>query len=183
MPEEIVRAEPAKRIIKRGVPAATTVEGIWGYQRLPKLVYVPFRWGEEDKTDWTLMSHNTRLSLLNGRGGSIMPRDVENFHINGLIDEHSGSKAVLAIVPKAYVGWYSELQQGTLTVWGSGEVSGAYYVVDHATLAKFQVANAEQVVQKLSDMYFANIPRCLVRYERLVDGLGELFRQLVDVVT
>ena len=37
------------------------------FHRLPKLIYVPFVWGEEDKAVWRAMKHSGKRYLVNQR--------------------------------------------------------------------------------------------------------------------
>ncbi|KAL8651116.1 MAG: hypothetical protein Q9210_003436 [Variospora velana] len=45
------------------------------FHRLPKLLYTPLKWEDEDVTIWTEMSHQDRLALLNARAGPIRRTD------------------------------------------------------------------------------------------------------------
>ncbi|KAL8730678.1 MAG: hypothetical protein Q9166_003870 [cf. Caloplaca sp. 2 TL-2023] len=190
MHERIFRKRASGRNGRQMVAASEG--GMWALHRLPKLVYAPFIWGYEDKAMWNSMNHRDRLLLLNARGGNLMQKDLvmpvellydpierERFYPNGLIDKYSGSKAMLAIVPQAFLGWYKELQPDELITYGVEEIEGGYYVADHAALAKHQLDNAEQVIAKLWSMYFSLKPRSVVKYQRIQEGVSELFKHIV----
>ncbi|KAL8818362.1 MAG: hypothetical protein Q9223_002979 [Gallowayella weberi] len=166
-------------------------KGLWSFARLPKLIYVPFVWGESDKDVWDSLKHQHRLQILNARAGCLMledlvmsieitydPEEKETFKINALIDANSGSKAILAIIPRAYIGWYSELQKGTPTRYGRDEIWGAYYMVDRMMLADHRVEDAEQVTDKLWIMYHHPIDGALVWYREILETLLEVFKHM-----
>ncbi|KAL8782351.1 MAG: hypothetical protein Q9213_005472 [Squamulea squamosa] len=132
-----------------------------------------------------------RLQALNARAGGLMPEDpvmpvemkyepVERvtFKIQGLISENAGSKAILAIMPKAYIGWYPELQRGTAAAWGKTEILGAVYTVDHMALENIHVPDAEHVVDKLWEMYCSPIPKAIVKYGDIIEALMETFTHM-----
>ena len=44
--------------------ASNRKELVWSFHQLPKLVYVPLVWGEEDKVDWRMMKHSSKKASL-----------------------------------------------------------------------------------------------------------------------
>ena len=70
-----------------------TAKTIWAFYRMPKLIYIPYKWGNRDKAQWRAMSHarkccgclrhmfdadsmKDRLQALNARAGALMYKDV-----------------------------------------------------------------------------------------------------------
>ena len=102
----------------------------------------------------------------------------ETFQLNGLIGAQSGSKAMLAIMPKAYLGWYSELQKGTLTEYGARQTQGAYYTVDHDMIKRTQCRTGEILVDKLLTMFESPIEGAVIKYRQIVETLIEVFKQM-----
>ncbi|KAL8867526.1 MAG: hypothetical protein Q9198_008482 [Flavoplaca austrocitrina] len=115
--------------------------------------------------------------MLNARAGGLRLEDVvmpvemtyeavarETFQLNGLIGAQSGSKAMLAIMRKAYLGWYSELQKGTLTEYGVKQTQGAYYTVDHDMIKRTQCRTGEILVDKLLTMFESPIEGAVIKY-------------------
>ncbi|KAL8809434.1 MAG: hypothetical protein Q9200_003425 [Gallowayella weberi] len=143
------------------------------YHRLPKLLYYPMPWDEEECNLWRAMAHTDRLQLLNARGGAlprgkyVMPIDLifdtsEKVYVrlNAYNDAESGCQAILAIVPKAYLGWRADLYQshGPLEFVGDGwaDGRGAFYPADKKTLEKHQFWNPSDIVRRLDEISVAN---------------------------
>lgn len=91
---------------------------------------------------------------------------------------------MLAIVPKAFLGWSSELQKSARGFEMGGATmnnqEGAWYVATAKQLAEYQVDNAEMIVEKLWDMYFANMSGSLFRYKSINIGLRHFSSKLVE---
>ncbi|KAL8927757.1 MAG: hypothetical protein Q9208_002173 [Pyrenodesmia sp. 3 TL-2023] len=165
------------------------------FYRMPKLVYVPLRWSKKDQADWNSMTHTNRYLTLNARAGALMYKDLvmpvdlvydpvekASFQVDALIDDGSGCKVLLAIVPKAYLGWSWEFHQRATTTHMGGSsmdnAAGAWHVVDEDDVADLRVGDADQVVETLDEMYYAKTPGSLVWMESLLRGMIELDRQL-----
>lgn len=80
-------------------------------------------------------------------------------------------------MPKAYLGWCSELQEkprGFAIVGPNMEDGlGAWFVAGDETLKKYRQGSADDVVGKLWNMYYQGEPRSLVKFERILEGLIE----------
>lgn len=89
--------------------------------------------------------------------------------MNEYVEEAAGHKAMLMIVPKAYVGWYREVRP----------LASYKFMLSPATLEPCQVGNAEELIHKLWQMYRSSEPRSLVRFRDLLEQVTE-FQRLVD---
>ncbi|KAL9042668.1 MAG: hypothetical protein Q9180_000437 [Flavoplaca navasiana] len=171
---------------------------IWGFYRMPRLVYVPLNWGPREQCQWADMTHDDRYQLLNGRAGGLQKEDMcmpidliyhadehETFTINGYVDENAGCKATLAILPNAFVGWHSQFQNeaGPLQMAGGSmdDAGGAWYTVEPRKVKHCSVETGEDVVKALRRMYFAQEPRSLVKFGEVVEGLIRLHENLACV--
>ncbi|KAL8772670.1 MAG: hypothetical protein Q9209_002331 [Squamulea sp. 1 TL-2023] len=128
--------------------------------------------------------------MLNARAGGLSKKDrvllvemtyetnrKDTFKIDGLIGAPAGSEvAVLAIVPQAYVGWYSELRSITATGWGSNEFKDGYHTIDHTVLAGKQVADARQVITVLKEMYYSSASGAVVEYDEVIHAIISIYK-------
>ncbi len=110
----------------------------------------------------------------------------KNLRINGYTVEGAGCKALLAIIPGAYVGWARQFRQDrqdfAFSCEGFEDGHGAWWVVDVNALKKgCRVDDAEAVITRLWDMYFEGEERSLVRFEDVVGGLIKLHKNWVKV--
>lgn len=151
-----------------------------------------------------------RCALLNARSGSIagkqlvMPIDLtydeiarvspkisyracktkalqHTIHLRGFVDEDSGCKAVLVIVPKVYLGWYNEIRANYIAfnVGGKGvdvDAKKAWIATRESFLRDYQISSVEDIISKLDAMYFAEKPRSLLKLQSVLEGLTELER-------
>ena len=78
-------------------------------------------------------------------------------------------------MPKAYVGWCTQLQGPSPKVnfveqgWTDG--AGAFVAAGHVALEAHRARDEEEVVQRLDDMYFEGEPRSLVKFEDIISGV------------
>ncbi|KAL8645237.1 MAG: hypothetical protein Q9226_007389 [Calogaya cf. arnoldii] len=164
------------------------------FHRLPKLVYIPIKWGEEDAKSWLSMSHEDRLIMLNARGGTIprvtnlMPIDLvwedeekTEVWLNAY-NETTPNRATLAIVPKAYLGWHGDLSEGNegrvYAKKGVTDGAGAFTVANNTTLEQYRVEGADAIVQGLLKMYYEGKPKSLCSLQYLIDGSIGLHHRL-----
>ncbi len=110
----------------------------------------------------------------------------KTLRFNGYTTEDAGCKALLAIVPKAYVGWARQFQQYhqdlVFAEGGFKDGQGAWWVADATALQHdCGVDDAEAVITRLWDMYFEGEERSLVRFEDVIVGLIELHQNWVKV--
>ncbi|KAL8819217.1 MAG: hypothetical protein Q9223_002299 [Gallowayella weberi] len=102
--------------------------------------------------------------------------------LNAYNDAESGCQAILAIVPKAYLGWRADLYQshGPLEFVGDGwaDGRGAFYPADKKTLEKHQFWNPSDIVRRLDEMYFEKKASAPVKLQTIIDGVIEFRRQL-----
>ena len=111
----------------------------------------------------------------------------KNVRLNGYTADGAGCKALLAIIPGAYVGWVQQFRQDdqhfgfVRKTFEDGK--GAFWVRDVAALKKAdcRVDDAEAVITRLWDMYFEGEERSLVRFEDVMRGLMELHKKWVTV--
>ncbi|KAL9035787.1 MAG: hypothetical protein Q9180_004664 [Flavoplaca navasiana] len=169
-------------------------KAVWAFHRRPDLVYLPFVWGKKDKDDWMGMKHIHRSLLLSARGGSIPLRELvlpinliyepvqrATFPVNAYFDEDHAPRATLAILPKAYVWWHSELPLGIEqmqkgNIGYMADLAGAWYEMKERKVKSFQMKDAEDVVQKLRSMYFETSSRSLCRLETIIADIIEFDR-------
>ncbi|KAL8784827.1 MAG: hypothetical protein Q9213_003731 [Squamulea squamosa] len=166
--------------------AAAFEKEYWKWYTLPNLVYDPlFIWDDGYKAVWDWLRQTDRLTMLNARAGGLSKKDKvllvetiydgnkkDTFKIDGLIGAPAGGEAaVLAIVPRAYLGWYAELRSATATGWGSNEFQDGYHAIDHTVIADKQVADAKQVIDKLREMYFSSTPGAVVEYGEVIHAI------------
>lgn len=101
----------------------------------------------------------------------------EDVRLNGYNGADTGTKALLAITPKAYLGWCTELQdkpdEFTFARSSMEDGQGAWFVANLETLRKYQQGSAEAVLDRLWDMYFEGEPRSLVKFEDILRGVIE----------
>lgn len=96
---------------------------------------------------------------------------------------------MLVLAPKAYLGWswqfipkLGNLQLGVqLKGRASDANTVAYYKGTHEALAEHRLSNADQVIQKLWDMYFSREPRSLVGFGALLEKFVE-YQDLWELV-
>ena len=111
----------------------------------------------------------------------------KNVRINGYTTEGAGCKALLAIIPGAYIGWARQFRQDRQAFGFSREEftdgKGAFWVGDVAALKKAdcRVDDAEAVITRLWDMYFEGEERSLVRFEDVIRGLMDMHKNWVTV--
>ncbi|KAL8982262.1 MAG: hypothetical protein Q9205_003172 [Flavoplaca limonia] len=97
--------------------------------------------------------------------------------LNAYNDDDSGSRAIIAIVPKAYVGWYSQLLEGGSgggfwkKNWGDGH--GAVRNTDEATLKRYQVFSLQGIAKRIDPMYGEGKTRSVVIFQELIDRVVE----------
>ncbi|CAO1601275.1 hypothetical protein XANCAGTX0491_004941 [Xanthoria calcicola] len=171
------------------------------YHRIPKLVYEPYEWGDEDVQTWKDMGHGVRLALLNSRAGwvkrgdLVLPIDLVweddekcATRLNAYLERPKSDPkphpagATLAITPKAYLGWHDDLSKKhtragfVKTGWEDG--AGAFLTANDNTLRGFQMGNAKEVVHKLRDMYFEGRPRSVIRFQEAINVIIEFHNTL-----
>ncbi|KAL8831239.1 MAG: hypothetical protein Q9170_005383 [Blastenia crenularia] len=140
---------------------SATANAIRGFYRLPRLVYVPYRWSKRDKRHWATMDHDARFQPLNARAGALMLKGLimpinlvvqREFQLDAFVDDDSGCKALLAIEPRALVGWSQQFQQKAKAVrlakTQMDTAHGAWYEVDKAALTEYRAEDAEEVIAK-----------------------------------
>ncbi|KAI4264632.1 MAG: hypothetical protein L6R42_000272 [Xanthoria sp. 1 TBL-2021] len=171
------------------------------YHRVPKLVYEPCEWGDEDVQTWKDMNHGVRLALLNSRAGwvkrsdLVLPIDLvwedeekRTTRLNAYLErshlepQPHPAGATLAITPKAYLGWHNELSKNAtdrgFVKSGWEDSAGAFLTADDKTLEGFKMDNAKEVVQKLRGMYFEGRPRSVIRFQEAIDGIIDFHKTL-----
>ena len=101
----------------------------------------------------------------------------EDVRLNGYNGADTGTKALLAITPKAYLGWCTELQDKpdgfTFARSSMEDGKGAWFEANHETLRMYQQDSVEAVLDRLWDMYYEGEPRSLVKFEHILLGLIE----------
>ncbi|KAL8883030.1 MAG: hypothetical protein Q9198_000068 [Flavoplaca austrocitrina] len=97
----------------------------------------------------------------------------ETVELNGFGGVDGGCKAVLAVVPKVYLGWHSALR-------ANGQDTSSWYSVDEERLKEEQCASGEEVVNKLWDMFFENRPGSLIHLDSILRAAAEWQRTNVD---
>ena len=83
------------------------------------------------------------------------------------------------IVPTAYLGWCTALQEhhrGLEFVKGGWEDgAGAYVIADDAILEHYRAPDGLTVVKRLWDMYFVREPRSLIKYQDILEAAMEFY--------
>ncbi|KAL9023163.1 MAG: hypothetical protein Q9180_008356 [Flavoplaca navasiana] len=160
-----------------------------------RYVYAMFL--EATTTTKATIRSEDRLQLLNARGGGlsrgkyVMPIDLIFFiterdyvQLNAYNDAESGCQAILAIVPKVYLGWRGDLYQnhGMLEFAGESWADGlgAFYPADKETLERHQFWSPSAIVRRLDEMYFEKQTLTPVKLQSVIDGVIEFRRQLAD---
>ncbi len=73
------------------------------------------------------------------------------------------------------MGWCTQLQEPSSKTefegkgWADG--AGAFVAVESTTLQKYQAWEADELVERLDDMYFEEEPRSLVKFEEIISGV------------
>ena len=76
------------------------------------------------------------------------------------------------VVPKAYLGWCTEMQENARFEWsGKSLLDGAWYSTSSEALERFQCWDADTIVQRLWEMYFAQESRSLLKFEATLKAL------------
>ncbi|KAL8870704.1 MAG: hypothetical protein Q9174_003312 [Haloplaca sp. 1 TL-2023] len=141
---------------------------VWGFYRMPKLLYIPYHWSKEDKDSWLGMSH-------------YMGNSQEQWFINANVNDTSGPKVLLAIVPKTFLGWHTQMRQTASAAGkfqGGGlamdDPRGSWHITDDTAMAEHRCENAEAVIEELCRMYNARMPGSHIQYRSLIDALIKL---------
>ncbi|KAL8707765.1 MAG: hypothetical protein Q9225_007710 [Loekoesia sp. 1 TL-2023] len=176
------------KLAKETAAPELVAKTVRAHSRMPDLLYIPYIWGARDQAHWAAMEHNNRLQTLNARAGALMLTDVvmpEMFQFDAYSDEHSGCKALLAIVPKAFIGWCWQFHEKAIALHTSGgsinDGGDAWYVVKERALVDYQVDNAEMVAMRLNEMYHAGVPRSLIKFEVLLKGIMQYHRYRLEM--
>ncbi|KAL8865973.1 MAG: hypothetical protein Q9198_009087 [Flavoplaca austrocitrina] len=97
-------------------------------------------------------------------------------------NETQPTRATLVIAPKAYLGWHDELGEKPIgkgfVEKGFADGKGAFLVANDKILDKFKKANAQEVVQRLREMYFEGRPGSLIKLQEAIDGVVEFHNLL-----
>ena len=106
--------------------------------------------------------------------------------LNGYCTEETGCMANLLIVPKAYLGWCTDLQDGACyeisgaSLEKSYNGAGAWWKADIKTLKKHQQPDAKAVVQRLEEMYFEGKSRSGSRFGDILKAAINFHRKWVQ---
>ena len=99
----------------------------------------------------------------------------ERIRLNAYNDKDRGCKATLVMVSKAYVGWCHHLQGPDPEVnlvkskWAVG--GEAFVVATEASLKGYQCQDADSLLQRLDEMYFAEEPRALAKFGDILSAV------------
>ncbi|KAL8680693.1 MAG: hypothetical protein Q9186_003133 [Xanthomendoza sp. 1 TL-2023] len=154
--------------------------------RLPALVYVPHDWTPVEKRIWDSWEAKDRLISLNARAGPIMRKDIVlpldliftlhtpgGLMLNDFGGASGGCKAVLAVLPKVYLGWHSAIRP-------QGQETSDWYAIGEERLQSHQCTSARQVIDKLWDMFFECQAGSLVQLGSILGIVAEWQRANVD---
>ena len=106
--------------------------------------------------------------------------------MSGYNDKDTGCMASLAILPKAYLSWCTNLQRNYLRYQiaksSLTDGRGAWYITNQKNLEEYRVRTGEDVVRRLGEMYFAGQARSLVMFKDILLSAIEFHRRINELI-